>query len=92
MGVVLVIVALVRVVDMSVMLVLIAFVGVMHVAGLVTVVLVVVALVDVVNVSVMLVVVTFVDVVGCYHKLLLLSRSLPVYYGRREMPSVRCYK
>ena len=72
LGVVLVIVALVRVVDVfaGVVFVPVALVDVVHMAGLVPVVLVTIALVDVMNMfaSVMFVFVALVGVVACsYH-------------------------
>ena len=67
---VLVLVALVDIMDVSVVLVLVALVDVVDVARLIGVVLMLIALVDVVDVGVMLVSVTLVGimhVVGSYH-------------------------
>ena len=75
------VVTLVNVVYVGVMLVVVAFVNVMHMPRLVAVVLVVIALVDVVYVGVMFVVVAFVDVVGSYHDVLTPSLGLPASAG-----------
>ena len=78
-------VALVDVVDMGVMLMPVAFVGVVCMAGFVAVMLVVVALVDVVDMCVVFVRVAFVDVVLCrYHDAPFISSLRPAYAPERS--------